>query len=639
MHFVTPNPKINFDKVYIPKDLTQWPKTQDGIRRAAVNTFGAGGTNGHCVLESYPQPGTEVNFKKGPLLFKVSAEDKSALRRVSLRYVDYLNGKCPHLRDLAYTLLSRRSTLNYSIFFSASTTEEAINKFKDETLGVYTKDNLLASKVVFIFTGQGAQWPSMGKALMEHSHLFSATIQECEDVLAALPDRPSWSLREELTKSADCSNIYRAAYSQPLCTALQIGLVVLWKHWGLAPKAVIGHSSGEIAAAYTAGFISLRDAMVIAFYRGLYLRCLKGSYNGAMCAVGLSESDSQTLLEVSRNRVQMAAVNSPTSCTLSGDKDAIQQIIESCEKEKIFCRALRSEIAYHSHHMSCVAQPYENALSDAKVAPLSSSQECHMFSSVTGRQLRSSDCLPSYWKENMVSTVKLFEALRDCLRNDSKNSLFVEVGPHPALKGPAQETIRSTGRDSISYFYSCLRGKNGFETLLESAGSLIAGGLQLKTANINAREVVDGPNVRYIAGTVLTDVPMYSWDHKTPFWAESNISRNVRFRKTIRHELLGSPYLEDVPLCPSWRNHLMLKEVPWLEKIKVSLLSSLRLLDARKHEHESFRMMFRTTGFIYHSDLVMLILAYHTALGRSLSPRGQFGTSLWHFAMALQRLR
>ncbi|MCJ1377591.1 hypothetical protein MMC17_000686 [Xylographa soralifera] len=584
MHFVTPHPKISFDNVHIPTKVIGWPSTQNQIRRAAVNTFGAGGTNGHCVLESYPQPGPKGKATGAPLLFKVSAEDKYALRRLCLRYADYLISKNPDIHDLAYTLLSRRSTLNYSHFFSAHTSMEAIKKFKNETLQSYPRSNLSASKVVFVFTGQGAQWPSMGKALLESSRLFSRIIEECEDALAALPDRPSWSLREELLKSADCSNVYKAPYSQPLCTALQIGLVTLWRHWGLTPTAVVGHSSGEIAAAYAAGFMSLRNAMVIAFYRGSYLRYLNGSYKGAMCAVGLSEVDSKTLLEAFGNRVQLAAVNSPTSCTLSGDDDAVQQIAMLCGKGKIFCRALRSEIAYHSHHMSHVAQPYEKALWDADVTPLPSSSECDMFSSVTGRQLRSKDCSPSYWKENMVSTVEFSSALQACLRSASEDYLFVEIGPHPALKGPAQETIRNTGRDTVNYFHSCLRGENGFQTLLESAGALIASGLQLNTGNINARETEDGHKVNYQSGTVLTDVPTYSWDHKTSFWAESRISHNVRFRKTLRHELLGSPYLEDVPLHPSWRNHLMLKEVPWLVKIKVSQQTYLSLLKAREHE-------------------------------------------------------
>ena len=570
MHFVTPNPKINFDNVHIPMGVIGWPRTRNQIRRAAVNTFGAGGTNGHCVLESYPKPGPKGNPTRVPLLFKVSAEDKNALRRLCLRYADYLISKSPNLHDLAFTLLSRRSTLTYSLFFSACTNMEVIKKFKDETLQSYTKSNLSASKVVFVFTGQGAQWPSMGKALLESSQLFSRIIDECEDALVVLHDGPSWSLREELLKPTTSSNVYKASYSQPLCTALQLALVALWKHWGLTPKAVVGHSSGEIAAAYAAGHISLRDAMVIAFYRGLYLRHLNSSFKGAMCAVGLSELDSRSLLQAFGNRVQLAAVNSPTSSTLSGDYHAIQQILAICEKEKIFCRALRSEVAYHSHHMLHVAQPYEKALSDAGITPLPSSSECDMFSSVTGQRLRSKDCSPSYWKENMVSTVEFSSALRACLRSASEDYLFVELGPHPALKGPAQETIRSTGRDTVNYFHSCLRGENGYQTLLDSAGALIASGLQLNTANINARETGESHKVHCHSGTVLTDVPTYSWDHKTPFWAESRISHNIRFRKTLRHELLGSPYSEDVPLRPSWRNHMMLKEVPWLMKIKVS---------------------------------------------------------------------
>lgn len=189
----------------------------------------------------------------------------------------------------------------------------------------------------------------MGQVLISQSLLFKAVLRECEQVLASLPDKPAWSIIEELSRPGEVSSVYQSAYSQPLCTALQLALVVLWKSWGLVPHAVLGHSSGEIAAAYAAGFLSLRDAIVIAYYRGLCLGSIaptSSTYgsNGCMCAVGLDLESTQALLEKFADRVQLAAVNSPSSCTLSGDREAVEQIIDICKKAGTFCRSLHVDM-------------------------------------------------------------------------------------------------------------------------------------------------------------------------------------------------------------------------------------------------------------------------------------------------------
>lgn len=188
--------------------------------------------------------------------------------------------------------------------------------------------------------------PGMGKELLAGSELFKSTIEECEKVLKSLPDGPKWSVAEELTKPHHTSNVYKSAFSQPLCTILQIGLVRLFSHWGMKPKAVVGHSSGEIAAAYAAGIMTLRNAVITAYYRGLCLSDLASRTNGhrlygSMCAIGLSKHGAETMISSYSGRVQLAAVNSPTSSTLSGDADAIQQIVQMSKDEGIFCRELR----------------------------------------------------------------------------------------------------------------------------------------------------------------------------------------------------------------------------------------------------------------------------------------------------------
>jgi acyl transferase domain-containing protein len=186
----------------------------------------------------------------------------------------------------------------------------------------------------------------MGGILLDQSPLFRSVLEKCDGHLAKLPDAPSWSLIDELEKPKDQSNVYRARFSQPLCTALQLGLIALLDSWDIKPNVVVGHSSGEIAAAYAAGYMSLRDAIVTAYYRGLSLESPRASSEeiskGSMCAVGLSEDQSKKLLADYGSRLQVATVNSSTSTTISGDANAIQEIEAACLQNGIFCRRLRT---------------------------------------------------------------------------------------------------------------------------------------------------------------------------------------------------------------------------------------------------------------------------------------------------------
>ena len=342
LHFKHPNPKIDFRCARIPTSVLPWQPVTRGIRVAAVNTFGAGGTNGHAVLETGPKASLQRrHIGSRPFLFKVSAADDGSLRQFSSRLATYVERCSPNLQDLAYTLLSRRSTLRKSIFFVSRTQENIVKTLRDSTSNIITTNSKHSTRIVFLFTGQGAQWPQMGMSLIRSSPLFLAVMQECDRHLSVLPDRPCWSIIEELLKPQEVSNVHRAEYSQPLCTALQLGLVTLFGSWGLTPDAVIGHSSGEIAAAYTAGSISMRDAIVTSYYRGLVLGTASHDPAGAMCAVGLDHHDAETMTHGYAGHVQIAAVNSATSCTLSGDRDAIKEIVEVVVQKKAFCRELR----------------------------------------------------------------------------------------------------------------------------------------------------------------------------------------------------------------------------------------------------------------------------------------------------------
>ena len=342
MHFRYPNPKIDFRYTQIPTSVLPWQPATEGIRLAAINTFGAGGTNGHAVLQSVPMISVQRrHIGIRPFLFKVSAADDVALRQTTSKLARYIEECSPSLQDLAYTLLDRRTTMKKSSFFVARTHDDLVKALRDSNPTVITTHGKRSTKIIFLLTGQGAQWSQMGMSLIQNSPLFSAVMRECDRHLSELPDRPCWSIIEELLKPQEISNVHRAEYSQPLCTALQLGLVALLSSWGLTPDFVVGHSSGEIAAAYATGSISMRDAIVTSYYRGLVLGKASHEPAGAMCAVGLNHHDAEFLIHGYAGRVQIAALNSATSCTLSGDRDAIQEIVEVLVQQNTFCRELR----------------------------------------------------------------------------------------------------------------------------------------------------------------------------------------------------------------------------------------------------------------------------------------------------------
>lgn len=342
LQFVTPTPAIDFRGVHIPKLTILWASTSGEPRRAAINIFGAGGTNGRAVLESFDSSQRKKSTEGSrPYLFKVSAIDNVSLSANSLAHSGYTEKTRPDLQDLAHTLLCRRSNMRKSRFFSASNHDEAVMSFQGGSHGAILTDSDSSKRVVFVFTGQGAQWPQMGQSLAQHSPLFRAVLEECDHQLALLLDPPCWSLYTELAKAKDLTNIYKAEFSQPLCTALQLGIITLLNFWGLKADAVVGHSSGEIAAAYASGRISMRDAITIAYYRGFALSQVGCKSQGSMCAVKMGEQDAFALPESLEGRVQVAAVNSAASCTLSGDSASITKIMERMKESRQSCRQLR----------------------------------------------------------------------------------------------------------------------------------------------------------------------------------------------------------------------------------------------------------------------------------------------------------
>lgn len=434
----------------------------------------------------------------------------------------------------------------------------------------------------FVFTGQGAQWHAMGRELYgQHGcPVYKSALERADRCLRKLGSQ--WSLIEELTgRDAKTSNVSDAHISQPACTAVQLCLVDLLHSWGIRPSAVTGHSSGEIAAAYAAGFITFEAACTIAYHRGRMIPILKANFprlEGGMIAVGGSKEEFQPLIDEVNAKpqpdgkpatIRIACFNSPSSLTISGDSVGIAAL-EDLIKERqpdTFNRRLQVETAYHSHHMDLVAKEYAESLSSLSVPRAKS--KVRFYSSLYGRQINGIECDANYWVDNLTCPVRFSEALDSMVSSTSSTEqqpsvhILVEVGPHSALQGPVKQILQAAGvAKSISYASVLIRKRDAVETALELSASIITKG-----------GMVDMDAINFPAGgstnekvTLLTDLPRYAWNHQSRYWHESRLSKMHTHRGSngVRSELIGVEAIYSTNVELTWRNMISLDDLPWL---------------------------------------------------------------------------
>lgn len=584
------NPKVApFTKhLRVPTTLTPWPQVPGTtVRRASVNSFGFGGTNAHAILESFdetesPNGIVAVNgLSASPTLmtpFVFSAHSDSSLIRTVEAFVHHLTANPTiDMLDLAWTLQAGRTDFAYRKAFSGSNIERLLANLsealaqKGKTLGTNARysNRQRAPKILGVFTGQGAQWPTMGAELLRASEVFSQAIDNLEDSLQQLADGPTWSIRQELLAVDKQSRIHVAEISQPLCTAVQIGLVDLIRTAGISLHAVVGHSSGEIAAAYAAGIISARDAIRIAYYRGLHAKHAAGKagQSGAMMAAGLSFAQAQSLCahEQFKDRIGVAASNGPLTVTISGDRDAIQELKAQLDEQKTFARLLHVDTAYHSYHMLPCSELYLQSLQGCRIQ-ISQPNHTHWVSSVHGvpeakKQFTYDTVADVYWVENMVNPVLFSQAIERAVALHGPFDVAIEIGPHPALKGPTTQTIEAISGNKIPYHGTLHRGNNDAESFSSALGFIWE---HLGSEGVDLGQFTT--TLRKRAPVLLKDLPPYQWDHHQQYWKESRLSRNFRTRGQQGQELLGKQCSDNVNTYDlRWRNILTVEEIPWLQ--------------------------------------------------------------------------
>ncbi|MFZ0503107.1 MAG: type I polyketide synthase, partial [Chthoniobacterales bacterium] len=349
LHFDTPNPNIDFAalKLRIPTTLEPFPETS-GSRMAGVNSFGFGGANAHVLLVEPPvecQTEHEKIEVERAWPVMLSARSEESLRGCAMRMAAWVeehaaaNGSSPILPDLTYTLGTRRNHHPYRLTLVAGSLVEVVQELTNYATGqpgpkiqtTFAPRPTQSPRVAFVMSGQGPQWWGMGRELMQYEPLFRQTIERCD---AAMRPYSRFSLIEELSRSEEETQMARTEVAQPAIFAIQVALAEMWKSWGIEPAAVVGHSVGEIAAAFVAGVLTFEEAARIIVLRARFMDdCARGQ--GTMLAVGLNEEAARARLAQYDRTITIAAFNGPNSLTLAGPKLSLEAIATELEADEV----------------------------------------------------------------------------------------------------------------------------------------------------------------------------------------------------------------------------------------------------------------------------------------------------------------
>ncbi|KAJ0268560.1 Type I Iterative PKS [Colletotrichum noveboracense] len=603
--FNPPNPLIPWQaaKLRVPVNPLPWP---DGRRkRVSVDSFGVGGSNAHVIVEDgrpskslLPRAPTEA----ARVLLLFSATHPWSLEKQVPNHRNYLLERLPAslqdvgslLHDLAYTLGCRRHHFplrTYTVVRvqqqpenedegKTKAAESGLLSFGDADHSGQIQDKTPPPRVAFVFTGQGAQYAHMGYELLRDNSVFADSIRYLDQCLKTLPEAlaPKWTLFEELSKPAPDSLIEETRYSLPCCTAVQIGLVNMFRAWGVLPAAVVGHSSGEVASAYAAGFLSARKAIIIAYLRGMILDELRDENGkprprqpGMMATIGLGAIQAEKFLSPG---AVVACHNSPRNTTVSGDADAVQETLRKVTEADplIRCHALRVRTAFHSHHVGPSALKYEELLTPILDGVETSSRPLNsppLYSSISGSLEEDAAKLVGsvrYWRDSLEKPVLFRQALEQLVScesspnnpaNTSTNNsqlLLLEIGPHPALRKPIAETLSSssiTTELQTLHIATLRRGERSDEALLRTVGELFVRGA-LTEANM---ESIFGPDWSASpAPHCLTDLPPYAWHHGTQYLDPPRVASVYESARYLPHELLGARVPDATDIEPCWRS-------------------------------------------------------------------------------------
>ncbi len=447
LHFSSPNPNVRWDdmNVRVCTDTESWPRGRHP-RRIGVSSFGISGTNAHVILEEAPEPTASApeTARRAPasLPLLVSGRDGGALKAQAARWAAWLRGspdiQWPEVISTAAvrrTQFAVRASVHAESALDAAEILDALAEGRPHP-GLAVGEAKSRGAVVFVFPGQGSQWPEMGRALLSESDVFAQAVASCDH---ALRPYTGWSVLEMLRGDLDkeLPHLERVDVVQPALFAMAIGLAAVWQSLGVAPAAVVGHSQGEIAAAVVAGGLSLEDGARVVALRSKLLRGLAG--NGAMVVVELPVDSVERLLLDFGPELSVAVVNTTTSTVVSGSTQAIEALTAQLSETGVYCRRVDVDYASHSLQVEPILPALAKAL--AHISPTACATP--MISTVTGNAIEPGQLDARYWCRNLREPVRLDRAIEKL--SVEGHGVFVEVSAHPVLAMQLTSACAETG--------------------------------------------------------------------------------------------------------------------------------------------------------------------------------------------------
>lgn len=507
LHCENPNPEIPFSNLFLKlqKTFEEWPEADEII--AGVNSFGLGGTNAHVVVKALKDKVNEpfVDVQPTQLLFVLSARCLESLESLAKKYSEWLQTNNDSLIDICYSVSLRRTHHEHRLALVISTKEQLIESLKSFSQK-NTKSQIPYShnkeKIVFVFSGQGSQWWAMGQELLKGNQNFYKTIQECDNELKKYAD---WSLLKELSATEAQSRLNDPEVVQPALFAIQIALAKELFNLGIEPSVVLGHSLGEVAASYFAEVLNLADAIKIVYQRGKLMQKIAGQ--GLTATVELPWTDCLEIVSQYKGQLSIAAINSPSTTTISGDPSAISEIVGYLESNGVFARILKVNVAFHSYQLDPFVKGFGASLEgiepqEAKIP---------IISTVSQDFLKGKDADIDYWSKNLRNTVYFSGAIEKLIQEGYKN--FLEISPHPVLTQSIQQCLRQSQQQG-KVFSSLRRGENELTRLLTTLAELYCLGFSIKFDKL------------YKQGKYIS-LPLYAWK-KERFWLDKNFITSTK---------------------------------------------------------------------------------------------------------------
>jgi acyl transferase domain-containing protein/acyl carrier protein len=538
LNFEQPNPEIDFinSPFYVNTKLTEW-NTNHIPRRAGVSSLGIGGTNAHVILEQAPEQVKNQKSKiKNQYLLCLSAKTDSALETATQNLVQHLKQNSElNLADVAYTLQVGRSVFNYRRFVVCQSIQEAINTLeKPDNQQVLTHfEEPTKRTITFIFPGQGSQYVDMGKELYQTEAIFREQIDNCclllEPYLGL--DLRSVIYPQDSEKQATAEKLKQTSLAQPALFVIEYALAQLWMSWGISPQAMIGHSIGEYVAACLAGVMSLEDVLALVAVRGKLMQQMSP---GAMLSVSASANEIQNLLG---KNLELAVINSPNLCVVSGTNSAINELQEKLTTLNIESRHLHTSHAFHSFMMEEMLDSFIAEVKKVKLNP----PQIPFISNLTGTWITPKQATsPDYWAQHLRQTVNFSAGLSVLLQETE--SILLEVGPGRTLCSLIrQHNQQAAGQVVLPSLRHPQEEKSDINFLLNILGRLWLAGVEINWSGCYSHEQ------RY-----RVPLPTYPFERQ-PYWIQPEIQKQVIKKAGKKANITDWFYI------PSWKRFPIVK--------------------------------------------------------------------------------